>query len=1138
MHRIVSTYLNAFRVKRNQKNSLRNALLFALIFFCGNALVAQAFITTWFTGSVGSGSINPNPREITIPTFSDQVFTNGFTYDYTVDWGDGSSDTNVTGNISHEYAEIGTYTVTITGLFPKIHFNNNNDEKLKIRTVEQWGNNPWVSMDGAFAGCVSLRITATDAPILSNVTSTNRMFDQARALEDENFNNWDMSNVTNTGAMFRDANNFVGSIGDWNMSNVTNMERMFEKAWEFNGDIGNWNTSAVTTTNWMFLNAFYFNQDIGNWDMSSLVSSRYMFDGAGRFNKDISGWNVSNLKFMQGMFRNTFNFNQPIGTWNTVNVENMAEVFQKAKRFNQDLTGWNTANVWNMINMFNGAERFNANIATWDLSSLTRMDFMFKNTLAFDQDISTWNVSNVGNMRGMFEGTASFNQDIGSWDVSNVNRMDTMFKNAAVFNQNIGGWNVGNVSNMNQMFMGVTLTPDIYDAILIGWNSLPLLQPQVSFHGGNSMYCFAAAERNNIMGSYGWNITDGGPGCSFYQGAFITTWKTDNTGITNNDQIRIPITATNFDYDVHWGDGTFDRNVTGAMTHTYDTSGTYQVTILRDFRRILFNNGGDKNKILTIEQWGDLPWANMENAFYGCINLTITASDAPNLSNVFSANQMFRGANSLSTGSFSSWDVSNITDMGGMFRDASSFVGDLSNWNVSNVLATPGMFRGCTAFNSPLNDWNVSNVQQMFNMFRDASSFDQDLNNWNVSNVLRMYNMFYGATNFNGDISSWDVSNVFSFGNMFNSAINFDGDIGGWNVSSGINMPGMFNGATSFDQDLGGWNVSTVQIMTDMFLGVTLSAENYDNLLIGWNNLTTLQSGISFHGGNSVYCLGETARNELIVNNGWTIMDGGKLCTLKISAKVLLQGALFDPIAGEELLMRDQLRTNGYIPTATPYSDGKTCDATLFDLSGNDAIVDWVFVELRDSTDNTLVIDAQSALLQRDGDVVDIDGTSNIAFAQPIGDYHLAIKHRNHLGIITANPVSLSTSVSLIDFTNANDDITFGSEAQTSHNTPVGTLAMWAGDANADGRIIFLNTGAESVEIKQRVLDVSAAESPFGASPFYIVQGYYAEDVDLDGRVIFLNDGNELIYVKDNVLTHPSNQLFNSPFYIIIQQLP
>ena len=94
-------------------------------------------------------------------------------------------------------------------------------------------------------------------------------------------------------------------------------------------------------------------------------------------------------------------------------------------------------------------------------------------------------------------------------------------------------------------------------------------------------------------------------------------------------------------------------------------------------------------------------------------------------------------------------DVSNVTTMGLMFQDATSFNQPLNNWNVSNVKTMVQMFDGATFFNQPLNNWNVSNVTNMEWMFSDASCFNQPLNKWNVSNVWRMDSMFSGARSFN-----------------------------------------------------------------------------------------------------------------------------------------------------------------------------------------------------------------------------------------------------------------------------------------------------------------------------------------------------------------------------------------------------
>ena len=98
-----------------------------------------AFITAWETTTDG--------ESITIPTFT------GETYDYTVDWGDGSAvESGQTGNATHTYATAGKYDVSITGTFPRIYFNNTGD-KTKILEVKQWGSQPWTSMASAFYGC-------------------------------------------------------------------------------------------------------------------------------------------------------------------------------------------------------------------------------------------------------------------------------------------------------------------------------------------------------------------------------------------------------------------------------------------------------------------------------------------------------------------------------------------------------------------------------------------------------------------------------------------------------------------------------------------------------------------------------------------------------------------------------------------------------------------------------------------------------------------------------------------------------------------------------------------------------------------------------------------------------------------------
>jgi len=302
---------------------------------------------------------------------------------------------------------------------------------------------------------------------------------------------------------------------------------------------------------------------------------------------------------------------------------------------------------------------------------------------------------------------------------------------------------------------------------------------------------------------------------------FITIWKTDNPGSSEDNQITIPGTGT--DYLIEWeevgNEAANNGSETGTDEHTitFPSAGTYRVKISGDFTRIEFEYiNYDGEKILDIEQWGDIKWSTMENAFLGCSNLNQTATDIPDLSNVTNMSRMFEGANSFN-GDIGSWNVSNVTDMSSMFDSNFAFTGDISNWDVSNVTDMSWMFSGAYLFNGEIGKWNISKVTNMSYIFNGAESFNQNIKNWNVSNVIDMSGMFWGAILFNKEIGDWDVSNVTDMSSMFEGASSFNKEIGGWNVSNVTDMSSMFFGGASFNQDLNNWNVASVTDMRSMF---------------------------------------------------------------------------------------------------------------------------------------------------------------------------------------------------------------------------------------------------------------------------------------------------------------------------------
>ncbi|MGL1886520.1 MAG: BspA family leucine-rich repeat surface protein [Reichenbachiella sp.] len=355
---------------------------------------------------------------------------------------------------------------------------------------------------------------------------------------------------------------------------------------------------------------------------------------------------------------------------------------------------------------------------------------------------------------------------------------------------------------------------------------------------------------------------------AFSQGEFITTWQTS----TNGETINLPTEGVGYDFDVDWGDESVDSDQTGDVSHTYASAGVYTVKITRDFPRIFFNNEGDRDKILTVEQWGDINWSSMTGAFHGCSNLNVVAVDAPDLNGVVSMFQMFKGALSFD-GEIDSWDVSDVTTMYEMFSGATAFDQSLNSWNVRKVTDMTGMFNDATNFNQPLDEWETIALLNFKLMFKNAISFNQNINSWVVSQVKDMAGVFEGAESFNQPLDQWSPSEATTMGLMFFGASSFNQPINTWSVSKVLNFNYMFMNASDFDQSLSNWDIGVATSMIDMLSSTNMSVGNYDQTLIGWS-VRSVTSSISFRAIGRSYCSSVSARSDL----GWTFESDNQNC--------------------------------------------------------------------------------------------------------------------------------------------------------------------------------------------------------------------------------------------------------------------
>ena len=402
------------------------------------------FVSTW--------EVSNDDLEISIITTN-----NIYSYNYTIDWGDGIIESGLTGNSSHTYQNSGIYTVSITGTFP--HFmlcnslnNFNCDNAKKIKSVESWGNQLWKSMFSTFRQTEDLVFSTNDTPDLSYVTSMESTFDNAKG--------------------------FNSTLNDWEVSNVQNMRALFFITDDFNQPLNNWNVSNVYNFQGVFSGANSFNQSLIDWDVSNAKTMTAMFAGPTSFNQPLNNWDVSEVVSMQSMFFNNEVFNQPLNNWNVSKVTNMRWLFNGASSFDQSLSSWNVSNVLDFVGMFNNALSFNQPLNDWDISSAELTAGMFINSVSFNQPLSDWDVSNIQNMNVMFSGAINFNQDLSNWSFNSDVVLTDFLSNSGL-----------DVTN--------------YDLLLESFNTQNL---QNKILGADSLEYCDESSRNDLINNNGWSI--------------------------------------------------------------------------------------------------------------------------------------------------------------------------------------------------------------------------------------------------------------------------------------------------------------------------------------------------------------------------------------------------------------------------------------------------------------------------------------------------------------------------------------------------------------------------------------------------------------------------------------------------------
>jgi hypothetical protein len=257
----------------------------------------------------------------------------------------------------------------------------------------------------------------------------------------------------------------------------------------------------------------------------------------------------------------------------------------------------------------------------------------------------------------------------------------------------------------------------------------------------------------------------------------------------------------------------------------------------------------------------------------------------------------------------------------------------------------------------------------------------------------------------------------------------------------------------------------------------------------------------------------------------WFYLDNVQVVSsgLAVPLKLMLEG----PYVQATNRMNDNLRTAGLIPSTEPFTGlgftqvgggGATLQPSALTVAGDNAIVDWVLVELRDAATPANIIATRSALLQRDGDVVGLNGIAPVVFSDAAGSYHVSLRHRNHLGVMTGAPVALGTSPAPINFT-LPGTATFGTDARKNVN---GVMVLWTGNAVPNASLSYTGTNNDRDPI---LLAIG------GSVPTGTLAGYRVEDTNLDGVVKYTGSAND----RDAILLNIGGSV---PTATRVQQLP
>ena len=303
------------------------------------------------------------------------------------------------------------------------------------------------------------------------------------------------------------------------------------------------------------------------------------------------------------------------------------------------------------------------------------MESMFEGALIFNQDISSWNTQDVSNMKNMFNTASNFDQSLNDWSVNNVTTMEGMFQDASMFNQPLNDWSVNNVTTMEGMFQDASM----FNQPLNDWTVSKVTTMKGMF---KRAYNF---DRE----LYNWKVNN------------VTSMESmfENASSFNQDISSWIINGLTTAKNMFKGASKFNNHpikIIGSNLKSIDN---------------MFENAIKFNQILYLDLYISVNLTKLNDIFNGAINfnseIQLYKEDGETLqgeeiidNEVISVKKNFN----------------NITQMIGLFKDASNFTQNITDWNMKKIEKLDNMLNGASSFNQNISVWELTSIKTAADM--------------------------------------------------------------------------------------------------------------------------------------------------------------------------------------------------------------------------------------------------------------------------------------------------------------------------------------------------------------------------------------------------------------------------------------